>query len=476
MPLRTALVLSLLALLRPAQAIGAPQPLSPALQQVAHDVLRDIVNINTSVEGTGTTAAARAIVERLEAAGFGDGDIHLVGPVPKNQNLIVRYRGTGGGRPILLIAHLDTVPARAADWTTDPFVFTEKDGWWYGRGIVDDKTGVGTLVTNLIGWKTAGFRPTRDLVVLLTTAEETDAAAGMEWVVNNRRDLIDAEYCLNTDGGGGLLEHDKPVLFRLQAAEKVYQSYRLEVTNPGGHSSMPRKDNAIYQLSSALMKLAAFSFPVQLTEVTRQFFTKTAEIQGGPAGDDMRAIVSNPGDRGAAARLSEQPWFNAVLRTTCVGTRLDAGHADNALPQRATATVNCRILPGVDPESVRLTLGEVIGDAAVKITPVEEATPSPPSPLRPAITGVIEQVIRDQWGVPMVPTMETGATDGLFLRNAGIPTYGVGGLFQDAEEHREHGRDERVDPKRYYDAIAFWDRMVHALAGGQDAPAATGGR
>jgi acetylornithine deacetylase/succinyl-diaminopimelate desuccinylase-like protein len=298
----------------------------------------------------------------------------------------------------------------------------------------------------------------------------------MEWVVNHRRDLIDAEYCLNTDGGGGLLEHDRPVLFRLQAAEKVYQSYRLEVTNAGGHSSMPRADNAIYQLSAALTKLAAFSFPVQLTEVTREFFSKTAAVQGGPLGDQMRAIVANPQDAEAAARLSEQPWFNALLRTTCVATRLEAGHADNALPQRATAVVNCRILPGVEPDSVRRTLDEIIGDPTVKLTPVEEATPSPPSALQPAITGVIERVIRDQWGVPMVPTMETGATDGLYLRNAGIPTYGVGGLFLDAEEHREHGRDERVEPKRYYDAVAFWDRVVRALAGGQGAPSETGGR
>lgn len=476
MPLRTVLLISLLALVRPVSIAAAPQSLSPALQQVGRDVLRDLVNINTSVEGTGTTAAAQAIVARLKAAGFADDDMHLVGPDPTNQNLIVRYRGTGAGRPVLLIAHLDTVTARAADWTTDPFVFTEKDGWWYGRGIVDDKAGVGTLVTNLVGWKTSGFRPSRDLIVLLTSAEETDAVAGMEWVVNNRRDLIDAEYCLNTDGGEGLLERDRPVLYRLQAAEKVYQSYRLEVTNPGGHSSMPRSDNAIYQLSSALMKLSAFSFPVQLTEVTREFFAKTAAIRGGRDGDDMRAIVAKPQDTAAAARLSAQPWFNAVLRTTCVATRLQAGHADNALPQRAEAVVNCRILPGVEPESVRRTLSEVIQDAAVKITPIEEATPSPPSPLNPAITGVIERVIRDQWGVPMVPTMETGATDGLYLRNAGIPTYGVGGLFQDADEHREHGRDERVDPKRYYDAIVFWDRMVRALAGPHAAPSQTGGR
>jgi acetylornithine deacetylase/succinyl-diaminopimelate desuccinylase-like protein len=474
MPFRILPFIALVALVPPVPAAAAHQSLSPALQQVAHDVLRDVVNINTSVEGRGTTAAAQAIVARLKAAGFVDGDLHLVGPDPKNQNLIVRYRGTGTGRPVLLIAHLDTVPAHAADWTTDPFVFTEKDGWWYGRGIVDDKTGVGTLVTNLVGWKTSGFHPTRDLIVLLTTAEETDAAAGMEWVVNNRRDLIDAEYCLNTDGGGGLLERDRPVLFRLQAAEKVYQSYRFEVTNPGGHSSLPRSDNAIYQLSAALTKLAAFSFPVQLTEVTREFLAKTAAVQGGSAGEDMRALAANPEDAAAASRLSAQPWFNAILRTTCVATRLDAGHADNALPQRAAAVVNCRILPGVAPDSVRRTLGEVIGDPAVKIAPVEKATPSPPSPLVPAITGVIERLIRDQWGVPMVPTMETGATDGLYLRNAGIPTYGIGGLFQDAEEHREHGRDERVDPKRYYDAIAFWDRVVRALAGPQAAPSDTG--
>jgi acetylornithine deacetylase/succinyl-diaminopimelate desuccinylase-like protein len=296
----------------------------------------------------------------------------------------------------------------------------------------------------------------------------------MEWIAANARELIDAEYCLNTDAGSGLLVNGRPQLLELQAAEKVYQTYRLEVTNPGGHSSLPRKDNAIYQLAAALGKLAAFQFPVQLTDVSREYFARSGRIHQGQLGADMRAIAEHPDDVEAAGRLSQSPLYNSMLRTTCVATRLEAGHADNALPQRADATVNCRILPGVEPSSVRDALARAIADPAVTITSTYDAQPSPPSPLRPEITGVIEQLVREQWNVPTVPTMETGATDGLYLRNAGIPTYGVGALFEDPNDIRSHGRDERIDPRWFFQAVAFWDRMVRELAGGTAGATSTG--
>jgi acetylornithine deacetylase/succinyl-diaminopimelate desuccinylase-like protein len=444
---------------------AASEPLPARWQQVAHDILRDIVNVNTAQGGEGTTKAAQIVSKYLRDAGFAETDLSLVGPDPKNLNLVVRLQGSSKARrPILLIAHFDTVTANREDWTTDPFVFTEKDGWWYGRGIVDDKSGVGTIVTNLIRWKQEGFTPSRDLVTIITSAEETDAETGMGWIVAHRPDLIAAEFCLNTDAGGGDLDHGKPVAFSLSAAEKVYQSYRLETTNPGGHSSLPRPDNAIYELATALTKLAAYRFPAQLTEITRQSLLKAADIHGGAEGADMRAVAANPGDEAAVERLSRTPGLNSMLRTTCVATRLEAGHADNALPQRATAVVNCRILPGVDPASVMQELARVIGDPSVRIEPVEQARPSPPTPLNPAVVGPIEDVVRAMWNVPVVPIVESGASDGLFLRVAGIPTYGVSGLFEDADDIRDHGKDERIDPQRYYDAVAFWDRIVRLLA------------
>ena len=463
--MRLYLLLALILTLAAAPMSTASDSLPPRWQRVAQDVLRDIVNVNTAQGGEGTTKAAQVVAGYLRQAGFPESDLSLVGPDPKNLNLIVRLHGTGkGSKPMLLIAHLDTVTANRADWTTDPFVFTEKDGWWYGRGIVDDKSGVGTIVTSLVRWNQEGFSPSRDIVTIITSAEETDAATGMGWIAANRPDLIDAEFCLNTDAGGGELENGKPVLFSLSAAEKVYQSYRLETTNPGGHSSLPRPDNAIYELATALTKLAAFKFPAQLTEISRQSLLKTAAIHSGEEAADMRAVAANPGDDAAIERLSRSPGLNSMLRTTCVATRLDAGHADNALPQRATAIVNCRILPGVEPSSVMQELAGVIGDPGVSIQPVERAHPSPPTPLNPAIVGSIEDVVSAMWNVPVVPIMESGASDGLFLRIAGIPTYGISGLFEDSNDIRDHGRDERVDPQRYYDAVAFWDRVVKVLA------------
>jgi acetylornithine deacetylase/succinyl-diaminopimelate desuccinylase-like protein len=463
------LLLALAILLGPpgeSQAAGGGAALPPLWERQAREILSELVTINTSIEGAGTTAAAERIMARLRDAGFDADEMHLVGPDPRNRNLIVRLRGTGRGRPLLVLAHLDTVPASAADWSVDPFAFTEQDGWWYGRGIVDNKAGVATIVTNLLRWKAEGFRPGRDVIALLTAHEETDAAQGVEWVVQNRRDLIDAEYCLNTDSGGGeLADGDRPVVMTLQAAEKVYQTFRLEVTNPGGHSSIPRKDNAIYQLAAALARVESFTFPVRLTEVSRMFFARRAAVETDARAADMRGVAGESPDAAAAAdRLSQSPVLNAMLRTTCVATRLDAGHADNALPQRASAIVNCRLVPGHDAAEVLATLKEVIGNDAVRVTTVGAGHPSPASPLEPQLLARLDRLVQEQWNVPLVPIMETGGTDGLYLRVAGIPTYGLGAIFKDPEDVRAHGRDERVAPRWYYEAVAFWNTMVRELA------------
>jgi acetylornithine deacetylase/succinyl-diaminopimelate desuccinylase-like protein len=434
---------------------------------LARELLAEAVSIDTSVEGPGTTPLAEAIVKRLREAGYPAEDVQIVGPAAANRNLIVRLRGSGNGRPqpLLLLAHMDVVPAHREDWSLEPFTLTEQDGWFYGRGSRDNKAGVATLVTNLIRWKRERFVPARDIVALLTSFEEQGGGGGITWVLEHHPELRESEVCLNTDSGKGLLENGRPAAMRLQAAEKVFQSFRLEVRSPGGHSSIPGPGNAIYQLASALMRLAAHEFPVRLTPVTRAFFEKTAALQGGPEAADMKAVAREPFDAAAAERLSATPLFNAMLRTTCVATQLTAGHAENALPQRATATVNCRILPGEDPDATRATLVQVLADPAVSVAAVQAAVLSDASPLTPALVGIIERLARERWNVPVVPVMEVGATDGLHLRNAGVPTYGISALFDPADENRAHGRDERVSVASFYGAVEFWDAMVRAFAG-----------
>ena len=435
-------------------------------RELAGEVLAEIVAVDTSVEGVGTTRAAELIMARLRSAGYAEADMQLVGPDPPRRNLIVTLRGSGQRRPLLLIAHLDVVPAHRQDWSFDPFSLTEQDGWFYGRGTRDNKAGVATLVTNLVRWKQERFTPNRDVIVLLTAFEEQGGAGGIPWVLEHHRDLLKSEFCLNTDSGEGLLENGKPKVIRLQAAEKVFQSFRLELTHPGGHSSVPGPDNPIYQLASALTRLSAHRFPPRLTPVTRAFFERSADLEGGPRAADMRAVAAGTPDLAAAERLSADPWFNALLRTTCVPTQLAAGHAENALPQRVTAIINCRILPGEAPADVQSTLVKVIGDPVIQVSPVRPADMSEASPLIPAIVETIERIAKRRWGIPLVPVMETGGTDGLHLRNRGVATYGISGIFDPPGENRMHGRDERVHVESYYGAVDFWDEMVRAFAGG----------
>jgi len=455
--------LALLAMLA-AAALGAQ---SGPHDRLAREIYSELVEINTTDTPAGNvTRAADAVAARLKAAGFPAGDVQVLGPDPRKDNLVARYHGTGARRPLLLLAHLDVVDAKREDWSFDPFTFLEKDGFFYGRGTSDDKAMAAQFVANLIRLKQEGFTPDRDLILALTADEEGGSFNGVEWLVRNHRNLIDAEFAIN-EGGGGNMRRGKYLTNEVQASEKVYQDFRLEVTNPGGHSSLPVKDNAISHLSAGLARLATFDFPVQLNEVTRAYFERSAAVESDPkVAADMRAVARSTPDLAAAARLSGSlPYWNSMMRTTCVATRLQGGHANNALPQMAGANVNCRILPGVSPASVKDKLVEVLADPKISVSYVGEATPSKPSPLRPDVMAVVESLTKEMFpGTIVVPVMSTGATDGLHLRNGEIQTYGVDGTFGDIDDVRAHGRDERVGVKQFFEGLEFQYRLIKALA------------
>jgi len=432
----------------------------------AREIYKQLVEINTTDSVGNVTTAAEAMAARLKAGGFAAADVQVIGPDPRKHNLVARYHGSGARKPLLLLAHLDVVEAKREDWSFDPFVFLEKDGFFYGRGTSDDKAMASQLTANLIRLKQEGFAPDRDLILALTADEEGGKFNGVDWLVKNHRNLIDAELALN-EGGAGQMKNGKYLINEIGASEKVYQDFHLESKNPGGHSSRPVRDNAIYHLSDALGRLEKFDFPVNLNEVTRTYFERMAAFQTDPAtAADMRAVAKQPPDQQAIARLSAaSSYYNALMRTTCVATMLSGGHATNALPQLATANVNCRILPGEAPQAIKQKLIGVLADPKVQVAFVDEARPSPPSPLTPAIMGPMEAITKAIWpGVVVVPTMGTGATDGLYLRNAGIPTYGVEGIFYEIDDNRAHGRDERVGVKQYFEGLEFQYRLIKALA------------
>ncbi len=455
---------TIVAILLSIAAAGAQSGVNDAR---AREIFKELIEINTTDSVGNTTTAAEAMAARLKAAGVPAADVRVLGPDPRKGNLVARLRGTGGRKPLLLLAHLDVVEAKREDWSIDPFTFLEKDGYFYGRGTSDDKAMASQFVANLIRLKQEGFAHDRDLILALTADEEGGNFNGVDWLVKNHRDLIDAEFAIN-EGGGGIIRKGKYLANEVQASEKLYQDFKLEVTNSGGHSSLPVKDNAIYHLSEGLARLAKHEFPVQLNEVTRAYFTRSADVEGDPkVAADMRAVARSTPDPAAAARLSAAlPYWNSMMRTTCVATRLAGGHALNALPQLATANVNCRILPGVSPESVKDTLTRVLADPKIAVSFVGQAQPSKPSPLRPDVMGTVESLTKEMFpGVVVVPVMSTGATDGLYLRNGEIPTYGVDGTFGDIDDVRAHGRDERVGVKQYFEGLEFQYRLIKALAG-----------
>jgi acetylornithine deacetylase/succinyl-diaminopimelate desuccinylase-like protein len=438
-------------------------PLADAQRKLTFDIYKQLVEINTT-EGSGNmTAAAEAMAKRLTDAGFPADDVKVLAAEPRHGNLVARLHGSGKEKPLLLLAHIDVVEAKREDWSTDPFTLVEKDGFYYGRGTGDDKAMAAIWIATLIRLKEEHFVPDRDLIVALTADEETGNYNGVSWLLQNHRDLIDAALALN-EGGGGAMKNGTYLYNGVGASEKVYITLRLEVKNPGGHSSLPREPNAIYQLADALQRLHAYQFPVKMNEITRSYFARMASFEDGQVAADMRALADHD-DAGAAARLSRNYVYNARMRTTCVPTRLDGGHADNALPQTARATINCRVLPGDDPEGVHGQVVAAIHDPAVEVSWIDHAKPSVPSPLSPAAIKPIEEVTQEFWpGVVVVPLMSTGASDGLYLRNAGIPTYGVSGLFSEIGESRAHGRDERVGVQQFYESAQFLYALVKRLS------------
>ena len=465
--MRSLLTLALCTLL--ASFVSA-QTLSP-VQSELRDVYRELVEINTTDSSGSCTVATRAVAARLRAAGFPDQDVQLIAP-PGNArkgNLVARYRGTGAKKPLLLLAHIDVVEVKRDDWKRDPFKLAEEDGRFHARGAADDKAMAAAFVANLLGYRREGFRPERDLVVALTCDEEIIPSDfnGVQYLLKNHRQLIDAELALNEGGGGQLDKAGKPVRLSIQAGEKVFQSYRLEVTNAGGHSAQPRKDNAIYHLAGGLARLGAFDFPPKLLSVTRAYFEKLSEILSGQVSADIKAMLREPTDEAAIARLSQSPSYNAQLRTTCVATMANAGEATNALPQLAQAVVNCRILPGDSVADVQGTLVRVLANEKIVVKPMGEATMSPPSPLTGMIMDPVRSIAAHMWpGVPLVPTMSAGATDGRFLNNAGIPTYGISGMFNNPETSNVHGSNESLPVRSLYEGREFLDRLVRALSGG----------
>jgi acetylornithine deacetylase/succinyl-diaminopimelate desuccinylase-like protein len=440
-------------------------------QQLALAIFKELVEINT-VTATGDTAqAAEAMAARLRAAGFAGPDVQVLVSAPRKGNLVARLRGTGKRKPILLLAHTDVVDARREDWSVDPFKLTERDGYFYGRGTTDDKFMAAAFVANLIRYKQEGYTPERDIIVALEADEEIGDAnvLGIRWLLANHRSLIDAEFALNEGGRVGL-KGGKPLWNSVQTAEKVFISYKLEVTDRGGHSSLPTKDNPIHRLAEALARLSRFSFPFKLNEITRAFFSRAAELENPQTAADMRAIAAGRPDPEALSitRLSANPMYNAQLRTTCVATQIQGGHAINALPQRASATVNCRVLPGEPIEEVHATLRRVLADDGISIVSFGGPVLSTPSPLHGEIMGAIEKLTGEFWpGIPVIATMSAGATDSTYLRNAGIPAYGHSGLADEVDDFRAHGKDERVPVKSFFEGQEYLYRLVKMLSGGE---------
>jgi acetylornithine deacetylase/succinyl-diaminopimelate desuccinylase-like protein len=453
---------------------NAQAQIDDATQKLSHDIFKQLIEINTTDSVGNVTVAAEAMAQRFRDAGFAEADMHILGPNDRKKNLVVRLHGTGKYRPLLLIGHLDVVEARRDDWTTDPFQFVEKDGFYYGRGTQDMKSGDAIMATTLIRFKKEGLTPDRDIILALTADEEGGKSNGVDWLIKNHRELIDAEFVFNHDGGGILSDHGKPVMMTVDATEKLYADFQLSVTNPGGHSSLPRPDNAIYALVDGLARLQNYQFPFELNEVTRAYYQRMATVETPERSAEMKAIVKNPPDLDAVARLSSDPIDNSTTHTTCVATRLSAGHANNALPQRSEANVNCRILPGHSSEEVRQELIKIFADPKIAVRYVDnfgnvfDSAPDrksfPPPPLRPDVFGPLEKVTAEMWlGTPVIPEMATGASDGVYTTGAGMPTYGIAGIAIDRDDIRAHGRDERLGIDSYYKGVDFYYRYLKAV-------------
>jgi acetylornithine deacetylase/succinyl-diaminopimelate desuccinylase-like protein len=468
------LAFSLLAFVSAATCAAPARP-DAAPNALAHDIFKELIEINTTDSVGDVTIAAAAMAKRLRDGGFAAADMQLLGPNERKHNLVVRMRGSGEHKPVLMIGHLDVVEAHREDWSTDPFKFVEKDGYFYGRGTEDMKDGDAIMVTTLLRLKKEGFRPSRDLILALTADEEGGSANGVEWLLKNHRELVDAEFVLNHDGYSIETKRGKPVFYELDATEKVYGDYLITATNRGGHSSLPRPDNAIYELMNSLARLAKYEFPFELNSVTRAYYERLAKIENGEHARDIRSILKVPADPAAIARLSQDPDDHSIMHTTCIATRLAAGHANNALPQRAQATVNCRILPGHSPEEVRNVLIQVLADPKLTVQYIDdngktihdtasERRGYPPPPLRADVMGPLESVVASFWpGIQIVPTMSVGASDGVYTSAAGLPTYNLTGIAVEHGDDRAHGRDERIGIESFYRGNEFFYQYLKAL-------------
>jgi acetylornithine deacetylase/succinyl-diaminopimelate desuccinylase-like protein len=440
-------------------------PTSPdEYRQLARDIFRELIEIDTTDGSGDVTEAAEAVARRLRAEGFTEEDISLVGPHPRKMNLVARMRGTGARGPLLMLAHLDVVEADPAEWETPPFQFDERDGFFYGRGTTDQKAMASIWTANLIRMRREGTVPDRDLILALTADEEGGQHNGARWVVQERRDLVDAAMGIN-EGGYGRIKGGRRISNNLQASEKVYLDLELTARGTAGHSSIPTDDNAIYHLAAALGRVAAYEFPVQLGEVARAFFERMSRVDTGPLGDDMRALLAGTADADAIARLTAVPQYHGMTRNTWAATRVDAGQSNNTIPQAARAIINCRLLPGESAEAMERLMNEVVADERISVQIAVASKPSPPSPLTPEVMEAVEGVSEAMWpGVPVVPVMGIGATDSLYFRAAGIPMYGASGLFLDVDDVRAHAPNERILIQSYYEGQEFLYRLVRALS------------
>ncbi len=461
--------------LGPQAAWCAPES-ETAVHKTAYDIFKQLIEINTTDSIGSTTVAAQAMAQRLLEAGFPAADVTVVGPNERKGNMVARYRGKPGSKlkPVLIIGHLDVVEARREDWTTDPFQFVEKDGYYYGRGTQDMKSDDAIAVAAFIRMKKEGYVPERDIILALTADEEGGLSNGVDWLLKNHRDLIDAEFALNPDSGGVVTEHGKPISVEFEATEKLYADYQLVATNPGGHSSLPKPDNAIYHIADALTAVQRYQFPLEFNSVTRGYFEQMAKIEPAETAADMRAILADPPDAAAAARLSKDARYNSTLHTTCVATLLSGGHAPNALPQRAEANVNCRIFPGHSQEEIRLELVKLFNDPALTVRyradsgelsdHGSERKSMVPPPLRADVMDSLRAVSQKLWpNTPVLPIMETGASDSIYTMMAGIPSYGISGVAIDRDDVRAHGKDERVKVESYFTGVDFYYQFLKTL-------------
>ena len=458
-----------------AAAAPAITPADQASDALAIELFRELIEINTTDTPAGNvTPAAEAMARRLRDAGFAAEDVQVVGPNDRKKNVVARLRGTGKHKPVLLIGHLDVVEAKREDWTTDPFKFVEKDGYYYGRGTQDMKDGDAIMTATLIRMKKEGYKPSRDIILALTADEEGGLSNGVDWLFKNRRDLVDAEFVLNHDGSSIDMENGKALVYKLESSEKVYADYVLTATNPGGHSSRPTPHNAIYELAEALTRIGKYDFPFELNNITRAYYENMAKIVTGERAADMAGIVKMPPDQAAIARLRKDPADRSNTSTTCVATRLEGGHANNALPQRATANVNCRILPGHSPEEVRQELSKVVNDPKITLQWIaddgkimdkgSDRKGFPPPPLRPEVMQPLQKLVSEYWpGLRVVPDMALGASDDVWVNAAGLSSYAVTGIAIARDNRRAHGQDERLGVKEFATGNQFYYHYLKAL-------------